>query len=547
MRKLILKNRQSPGDIMMLTAAVRDLHRSQPGAFQTDVRTSAMALWQNNPYITPLQEGASDVEVIDCHYPLVHQSNQLPYHFIHGFRLYLQETLGVEIRPHAFKGDIYLSAKEKDQPSQVDEITGLQDRRFWIIVSGGKKDFTCKWWDPLRCQEIVNHFRGHVQFVQCGAVGDNHMHPPLDGVIDLVGKTDIRQMVRLMHHADGVLCPITLLMHLAAAVETRPGRSRNRPCVVIAGGREPSQWAAYPHHTFLHTNGCLPCCDNGGCWKSRVVPLGDGNDKDQRLCLLPVHLASGQVLPRCMDMITASDVILAMERYLAYDVSQGAHRPTHTDEGKTGMSNLHKVAQGECMASIAQKYKFIDYHEIYDHPKNAQLKNKRPNPNILAEGDAVFIPDKQDKKAGANTTQMNTYSLKGTGLKYKTIIRDGKGKPIANAAYVLTLPNQTMTGTTGGDGLLEKEIPLDAETGELTLTEMNITWKLHFGHLDPIDTITGVQARLNSLGYKINSVSGSLDDSTKTALSAFQKDNGLTVSGSIDSTTRSKLEEMHGC
>ena len=40
MRKLILRNFQSPGDIVMLTAAVRDLHRAHPGEFLTDVRTS---------------------------------------------------------------------------------------------------------------------------------------------------------------------------------------------------------------------------------------------------------------------------------------------------------------------------------------------------------------------------------------------------------------------------------------------------------------------------------------------------------------------------
>jgi hypothetical protein len=44
MRKLILRNFQSPGDILMLTAAVRDLHRAHPGEFLTDVRTSCPGL-----------------------------------------------------------------------------------------------------------------------------------------------------------------------------------------------------------------------------------------------------------------------------------------------------------------------------------------------------------------------------------------------------------------------------------------------------------------------------------------------------------------------
>ena len=319
MRRLLLKHFLSPGDVLMLTAVVRDLHLTFPGQYETDVETSCSDLWEHNPYVTKLEENAPDVETIVCEYPLIHQSNSMPYHFIHAFRLFLGEKLGVNIRPHAFKGDIHLSAEEKGWLSQVDEITGTPDTRFWIIVSGGKKDFTAKWWDPARCQEVVDHFKDRLLFVQCGADGDHHVHQDLENVINLTGKTDLRQMVRLMHHADGVICPVTMFMHLAAAVETRSGRPQNRPCVVVAGGREPSHWEAYPHHAFLHTNGCLPCCDFGGCWKSRIVPLGDGDEKDNSLCELPVLAASGRVLPKCLDMIRTADVIGAVERYLEFD------------------------------------------------------------------------------------------------------------------------------------------------------------------------------------------------------------------------------------
>ena len=322
MRKLILRSYLSPGDIVMLTAAVRDLHLSHQMQFQTDVRTPFPALWEHNTYITPLRENDPDVEVIDCEYPLINQSNQLPYHFMHAFRLFLEERLGIRIRPFAFKGDIPLSFEEQGAVSPIDAITGTAGTPFWIIVSGGKSDYTAKWWDPERCQAVVDHFQGRLQFVQCGAAGYGHTHPPLRGVIDLVGKTDLRQIVQLMYHADGVVCPVTMFMHLAAAIETKLGRPRNRPCVVVAGGREPSHWVAYPHHQVLHTNGSLPCCDAGGCWKSRIVPLGDGDAKDQSLCRLPVNLDSGRVLPRCLDMITAEAVIQAIERYLEYDAAK---------------------------------------------------------------------------------------------------------------------------------------------------------------------------------------------------------------------------------
>ncbi len=293
----------------MLTAAVRDLHRCAPGEFITDVRTSAPGLWEYNSWLTPLDPDAPDVETIECHYPLIHESNQRPYHFIHGFHQFLSEKLGVEITPTIFKGDIHISQKEKTWFSQVEEITG-ENTPFWIVVAGGKSDFTIKWWDTARYQEVVDHFRDRILFVQVGE--DNHHHKPLKTVIDLRGKTDLRQLVRLVFHAQGVLCPVTLLMHLAAAVELKKAPPLNRPCVVVAGGREPVHWEAYPHHQFLHTIGALACCDNGGCWKSRTRPLGDGDEKD-----LPKNLCVDVVnhLPRCMDMITAKDVIERIELY----------------------------------------------------------------------------------------------------------------------------------------------------------------------------------------------------------------------------------------
>ena len=223
MRRLILRNFQSPGDILMLTAAVRDLHRTYPYQFLTDVRTPCPDLWEGNPFVTPLSENSPDVRTVDCHYPLIHESNQSPYHFIHGFRLYLNETLKLEIKAGPFKGDVHLREQEKDWLSQVDEITGGEGSRFWLIVSGGKTDFTNKWWDPDRSQAVVDHFRGRVQFVQVGQTSAGHVHPPLENVIDLRGRTDLRQLVRLTYHADGAVCPVTMLMHLAAAVPTPTG------------------------------------------------------------------------------------------------------------------------------------------------------------------------------------------------------------------------------------------------------------------------------------------------------------------------------------
>jgi len=314
--RLILKSFQSPGDVVMLTAAVRDLHAACPGRFLTDVRTSAEELWAHNPLLTPLRDDAPGVRTLEMHYPLVHESNERPYHFLHGYVQYLEQQLDLRIPVTRFQGDIPLSDEERELPPPGREA-GVPEQ-FWIVVAGGKYDFTAKWWNPASYQAVIDHFRGKVQFVQCGERG--HWHPPLNGVINLIGRTSLREFVRLMHHAEGVLCPVTLAMHLAAAVETRPGRPQHRPCVVIAGGREPPHWEAYPHHQFLSTVGMLSCCADGGCWKSRCQPVGDGDAKDRRnVCEQPVQITAELRIPHCLEMITPEDVIRRIELYYAGD------------------------------------------------------------------------------------------------------------------------------------------------------------------------------------------------------------------------------------
>src|SRR6185369_1906958 len=153
-KKLILRNFQAPGDIVMLTAAVRDLHKCYPNRFLTDVRTSCPALWENNPYLTPLPSDDPEATLVECHYPLVQVSNERPVHFLHGFIEYLNDQLELRIKPTVFGGDIHLSESEKAAPSLVEQLTG-KNLPYWIIVAGGKYDFTIKWWHFRRWQAVV--------------------------------------------------------------------------------------------------------------------------------------------------------------------------------------------------------------------------------------------------------------------------------------------------------------------------------------------------------------------------------------------------------
>jgi len=340
----------------MLTAAVRDLHRSYPGRYVTDVRSAFSDLWDHNPHLTALAEEDPTVRTVECHYPLVKYANFWPYHFLHGFIHFLNRELRLAIRPWEYRGDIHLSVEEQSAPSWTEERWG-RPIPYWLVNAGGKLDFTTKWWDPARYQEVIDAFDGRILFLQVGQA--SHHHPALRNVVDLRGKTTLRELICLVHGAQGAVCPITGLMHLAAAVPLRGEQPASRPCVVIAGGLEPPHWESYPHHQFIHTVGMLPCCSIGGCWRPRVMPVGDGDARDlpENLC---VNVVGGK-LPRCMDMITSAEVVRRIEGYFA----GGACRYLTQEErlalseggGRewTGAIGLKKMQCRELPSSIARQ------------------------------------------------------------------------------------------------------------------------------------------------------------------------------------------------
>lgn len=287
---VILTNHLCPGDIAVMTAAVRALHEAHPDKFITDVRTSCGALWEHNPYLTPLHNGTG--RQIKCTYGGVDRCNQRPTHFLQAFCDDLADNLGVgRFYPRDWREpSIFLSQEEKNW---IPQVSG----DFWIVNAGVKSDYTAKRWNGY--QGVIDRTRDRVNWVQVGE--SHHDHPRLNGVADLRGQTDLRQLVRLVYHSRGVLCGVTALMHLAHWIEKKDGYFRR--AVIIAGGREPPHWFAYPGQRVFTTVGTLDCCRQSGCWKSRVVPLGDGDEKDKSLCENP---RGGQGL--CMENISSETV-----------------------------------------------------------------------------------------------------------------------------------------------------------------------------------------------------------------------------------------------
>ncbi len=285
-----------PGDALVMSAAIFSLHQAHPGKFLTAVETSADGLFDYLPFIWHATPGGREgVRKVNVEYPAVNESNQRGISFAAAYCEGLGQALGVQVplltnRPH-----VCVSHREKSWMSQVQELTG-KPMKYWVVNAGHKQDFTAKFWGSENYQRVVDLLRGKIQFVQVGS--GEHQHQPLRNVIDLRGKTDHRQLVRLCWHASGGLGGVTFIQHLFAALE--------RPYVCIAGGREPVQWISYPRQQLFHTVGMLDCCRDGGCWRSRTVKLDDGAEQDASLCDQP--FLGSETLPRCMLMIKPEEV-----------------------------------------------------------------------------------------------------------------------------------------------------------------------------------------------------------------------------------------------
>ncbi|MCO5169073.1 MAG: peptidoglycan-binding protein [Planctomycetes bacterium] len=214
------------------------------------------------------------------------------------------------------------------------------------------------------------------------------------------------------------------------------------------------------------------------------------------------------------------------------------------------MAETYTVQQGDTLASIAFARGFLRWQTIWEHAQNAGLREQRKDPHVLYPGDSVFIPDKTIKKFDCATKKLHTFRLKKPRLHFEQLLIDDEDQPYASKPFKLVAGGETIEGRTDGDGRVSEEIPFDAREVELTVWPVEgddssaLTWTLDLGHLDPIDTVEGVQARLSNLGYACK-VTGSLDDETKDALRAYQGDQGLQVTGEIDESTKSRLAQHH--
>lgn len=210
------------------------------------------------------------------------------------------------------------------------------------------------------------------------------------------------------------------------------------------------------------------------------------------------------------------------------------------------MPQEHQVKTGETLDSIALVYGLLP-DTVWLHESNGALRDKRKDGNVLVAGDTVNIPDPQVAPTGGGAGARHRFRRLGVPTKLSLhLVEDGE--PVANASYRLEIDGKTLAGITDGEGLLEENVPHDATTAVLKLGEPpdQREFDVQIGALDPVDEATGVQGRLQSLGFDCGGIDGDIGERTRAALVDFQRYiNHPDPQGVLDDDTRAALDALH--
>lgn len=167
-------------------------------------------------------------------------------------------------------------------------------------------------------------------------------------------------------------------------------------------------------------------------------------------------------------------------------------------------------------------------------------------PRLLFPGDRVHLPQaigRGAKRLPLALGELNRFCAHGQTRKLRLSLRD-RGAALAGVAYTIEVDGVIIHGTTDGDGVLDEAIPLGARSAKLTVNGHERT--LVLGGLDPLHTVTGVQARLNNLGFHVGAVDGLIGPATRRAIRKFQAAQSLLVDGIVGPKTREALRRMYG-
>jgi len=354
--KILLRNTQTLlGDRLMFTPAVRDLKLNRPH-WRIGVVSAGPEVWANNPHIDPGVTEATADHVFDIGPGDVTRGSKTNgLHIAQAFfdklekRLWGAAIISAPMDKHGpIRADLHLTEQENNYR--------VIDGDYWVINTD-TGPMSAKRWPPEYFQQVIDKLP-LLTFVQVGLGENNEYRLKGPNVIDMVDRTTIRELFSLVYNARGCVSLVSSLAHVAAAFE--------KPCVTIAGGREPDTFERYPFHRFIDTVGCLPCCREYACWHNALSACKDHDGK----------------FAHCMRLIQPERVVAAIDSYY---VGGALELPVIPPLPARPRKILRIVANAKCLGgaerSVAEIAKmFVEKNWLVEFA----TPTENPSPEVLA-------------------------------------------------------------------------------------------------------------------------------------------------------------------
>jgi hypothetical protein len=212
------------------------------------------------------------------------------------------------------------------------------------------------------------------------------------------------------------------------------------------------------------------------------------------------------------------------------------------------------LSQGESLATVSAR-DGIDADAIWNLEQNGDLRKLRPDPNVLAPCDVLYVPRPEKRWMPLSVGTVNTFVATPPTLFAQLRCVDSDGKPLPDTSYVIDDVDPPMTGTMTG-GVIDLEVPSTLSILHVHFPDLNVCVVAQVAYLDPVDApdATGVVQRMSAVGVP-PAMPAVIDDDARriveaeyldAAIRTFQQAHGIAVTGVVDHATRDALTKAHG-
>lgn len=321
------------GDLLAITPFFKDFAEQHPDkklyfSFkQSFIKDRYISVFDNNPNFRLYQPGTPVDAIVKFRWgdPQNYIESRRLFDknakYIDNFYCEFCRRSGLKVVRRTSCVDVYLSDEEK---SEVEQMVQQKTVPICLVNGGYHPIFTTpRNWGWENFQQVVDALHDKIQFIQFGSRNAGFFHRRLSNCLDMLDKTNIRDIIKLMLVSDFVLSNDSSPYHFASI----DAPYCKRTVVTVLGGKAPYEYLncynpLNVQYELLYNNDQFKSCYQAGNYACDVgfqyftaIKL-PSNLRDTRMCGCPVCNKAGQIVSSCMMQIRPEDVVARIEKHL---------------------------------------------------------------------------------------------------------------------------------------------------------------------------------------------------------------------------------------